>query len=339
MKRFFPMILTLMLISTLAIAGCGGGNSGGNPGGTSYNPGDASTYTVGGISFKMHYAPSGSFNSTDDTGPCTLDGTVNVANPYWIAETEVTYALWCAVYKWATGDADMDGSIGSGETKGTYTFDHLGGRGGYVDETYVPYITGHETDPVTCISWRDALVWCNALTDYYNFQNHKSLACVYMNGSDIIRDSTNLGGVTVTVVSTAKGFRLPTSDEWELAARYQNGSTWTPGTYASGATASYTDSGATKVAAWYGDNSAISGANSTHPVGLKPSNGNSLGLYDMSGNVWEMCFDENPGVSNDCVIRGGMFDSPSDCVVVGYVASNTMVGANYGTGFRPVRTQ
>ena len=101
---------------------------------------------------------------------------------------------------------------------------------------------------------------------------------------------------------TGRNFRLPTEAEWEFAARGGNYSRH------------YKYSGSNYISdvAWYCDNSG----NRTHPVGTKQAN--ELGLYDMSGNVWEWCSDwygsyssysqndpTGPNSGSERVMRGG----------------------------------
>ena len=101
---------------------------------------------------------------------------------------------------------------------------------------------------------------------------------------------------------TGRNFRLPTEAEWEFAARGGNYSRH------------YKYSGSNYISdvAWYDGNSN----NRTHPVGTKQAN--ELGLYDMSGNVWEWCSDwygsyssysqndpTGPNSGSDRVKRGG----------------------------------
>ncbi|MCQ2246051.1 MAG: formylglycine-generating enzyme family protein [Bacteroidaceae bacterium] len=85
---------------------------------------------------------------------------------------------------------------------------------------------------------------------------------------------------------TGKSYRLPTETEWEYACK--------GGKYSKGY--KYSGSNDIEKVAWYDGNSE----NKSHPVGLKQPN--ELGLYDMSGNVWEWCQDMHEGTG---MCRGG----------------------------------
>lgn len=102
---------------------------------------------------------------------------------------------------------------------------------------------------------------------------------------------SNIQG-NMTMNLNANGYRLPTVSEWKYAAK-------------GGKSYKYAGSNNINLVAWYQLNS---GNNTTHPVGKKMPN--SYGLYDMSGNVYEWCWDagkDNP--LNERFICGGSYSS------------------------------
>lgn len=267
--------------------------------------------------------PTGSADRTSAT----------VVKPFLIAETEVTYRLWSAVRDWA---------VSRERGAAVYNFANQGRQGGDLGEGPV----GSGQHPVTNVSWRDALVWTNALTEWANAEAGLSLTPVYYADSSftkVIRDSRGPeedvddapGSVDNPVVRPgANGFRIPAKHEWELAARFRadrnndgdilDDGEFYPGNCASGALTDIYDGPATKAVTWYYDNAA----DGTHPVASLAAN--ALGLYDMSGNVYEWCFDwDDTLVGLNRSYRGGSWASGN---------RQCSVGVLYYTGARPFST-
>lgn len=217
--------------------------------------------------------------------------------------TEFTYRFYSDVYAWAV---ERGYAFGIGCNGAAY-------------EDCRPADTDHGAYPVTSVEWSDAVIFANALSE------KAGLRPVYLNNKGVpARDSSRY---EFTQDTRANGYRLPTAEEWQVAARggqagLENGSYGFR----------FAGSNNANAVAWFPD------FNDLHfgTVRVKSLRPNALGLYDMSGNVseWVDAFDTLSGMKM-YYFCGGSF-----LLHTGNLTSCDTHSAGYAlpdTGFRLVR--
>jgi formylglycine-generating enzyme required for sulfatase activity len=271
--------------------------------------------------------PGGTYAQSD--GAESFSHTIS---SFSIAKYEVTYELWYAVHEWATANG--------------YAFESPGRGSGSLGAPPTP----GSFEPVTDVSWRDVIVWCNAYSQlagvtpvYYTDSMHTTL----------IASSEDANGVECDAAVpdwSANGYRLPTEGEWQYTASYIDGVSWLPNNHASGDTSSYcypSDGGTSTVLgdyAWYNENSGMK----VKDVGTRTAN--QLSAFDMSGNAYEWCHDwyapyagattdhRGPASGSSRVVRGGSYLSSAQTLQVGRRGDSYPEAGGIILGFRVVRS-
>lgn len=216
----------------------------------------------------MVLIPSGSFTMGDTFNegyeqPSELPTHPVLVSAFYMDTCEVTKALWDEVKTWAVAHG--------------YAFDHEG--------------SGKAANhPVHSVSWYDAVKWCNARSE-----KEGRPPAYYTDAAQTVVYRTSKVNLANNWVRWRGGYRLPTEAEWERAARGGSDGLRFPW----GNTISWSEANYSAEPSMYPyDLSPASGANPTFLTGDIPYTSpagsfapNGYGLYDLAGNVLELCWD------------------------------------------------
>ena len=218
---------------------------------------------------------------------------------FYMDSTEVTKAQWDIVYDWAITNGYSFDNIGSGKAN---------------------------NHPVHTVNWYDCAKWCNARSE-----KDGRIPCYTVDGSVY-----KTGRSSPDCNFIANGYRLPTNDEWEYAARGGLSSKRFPW----GDTITHNQANYYSSTSYDYDISATRGYNPAYTNAPMPYTSlvgsfapNGYGLYDMAGNVWECC---NTVSGENRNFRSGGWENNSTCPRCGYEISCSPLFSGNNFGFRSV---